>query len=68
MTTLAQLNEHFARHKLMVSRFDGCRAIDVLRMWKTQTNELGHPLSPFEREALIERHCLLFGAQPHRPK
>jgi hypothetical protein len=29
-----------------------------------QTNERGEPLSQFEREALIERHCGLFGSWP----
>ena len=33
-------------------------------MWKSQTNEGGHSLSQFERDALIERHCELFGTWP----
>jgi len=33
-------------------------------MWKTQTNEDGVHLSQFERDALIERHCELFGTWP----
>jgi hypothetical protein len=33
-------------------------------MWRSQTNERGSPLSKFEREALIERHCELFGTWP----
>jgi hypothetical protein len=36
----------------------------VRRMWHTQRNEDGWPLSQFEREALIERHCELFGTWP----
>jgi hypothetical protein len=36
----------------------------VVRMWNTQTNEDGDHLSRFEREALIERHCELFGTWP----
>jgi hypothetical protein len=36
----------------------------VRRMWKSQTNEHGEPLTQFEREALIERHCELFGMWP----
>jgi hypothetical protein len=31
-------------------------------MWRTQINEGGAALTQFEREALIERHCELFGA------
>jgi hypothetical protein len=33
-------------------------------MWKSQTNEDGKRLSKFERDALIERHCELFGTWP----
>jgi len=33
-------------------------------MWKSQTNEDGKRLSQFERHALIERHCELFGTWP----
>jgi hypothetical protein len=33
-------------------------------MWKSQTNEDGKHLSQFERDALIERHCELFGTWP----
>jgi hypothetical protein len=36
----------------------------VRRIWASQTNERGEPLLPFEREALIERHCELFGTWP----
>jgi hypothetical protein len=36
----------------------------VRRMWASQTNEDGTPLTQFEREALIERHCELFGVWP----
>jgi len=35
------------------------------RMWKSQTNECGQPLSDLERQVLKERHCELFGAWPH---
>src|SRR5262249_36275510 len=35
----------------------------VPRMWKSQTNEDGKRLSKFERDALIERHCELFGGR-----
>jgi hypothetical protein len=33
-------------------------------MWKYQMNETGDRLSPFERDALIERQCELFGVWP----
>ena len=33
-------------------------------MWMSQTNEGGHSVSQFERDALIERHCELFGTWP----
>ena len=48
----------------MLDRFRkaGCDA--VLSMWRTQTNEAGQRLSRSEREALIERHCELFGTWP----
>jgi hypothetical protein len=36
----------------------------VLCMWQNQTNERGCHLSQFERDALIERHCALFGNWP----
>jgi hypothetical protein len=36
----------------------------VVRMWRNQTNEGGNRLTEFEREALIERHCELFGTWP----
>jgi hypothetical protein len=35
-----------------------------VRMWMSQTNEGGDHLSEFERKALIERHCELFGTWP----
>jgi hypothetical protein len=35
-------------------------------MWANQRNERGEPLSHFEREALIERHCELFGTWPQK--
>jgi len=31
----------------------------------TKRNEHGIPLSQFERDALIERHCELFGTWPN---
>jgi len=65
--TWAHLQEHFRLHKLMLDRFQRAGPAAVLRMWRTQTNELGVPLTAFEREALVERHYLLFGVQPRHP-
>jgi len=58
------LDSHFASQALQVNRFRRANRTDVRRMWKNQTNEHGEPLSEFEREALIERHCELFGSWP----
>jgi hypothetical protein len=33
-------------------------------MWRSQTKEDGERLSKTERDALIERHCELFGTWP----
>jgi hypothetical protein len=33
-------------------------------MWREQRNEAGTPLSRDERQALVERHCELFGCWP----
>jgi hypothetical protein len=33
-------------------------------MWASRTNEAGEPLSQFERDALVERHCELLGSWP----
>ena len=60
----AQLERHFCRHASLVRRFRRANAPLVLRMWKTRRNEFGEPLSSFEREALLERHCELFGKWP----
>jgi hypothetical protein len=59
-----KLERHFAQHKAMVMRFRGADAPMVRRMWRTQTNERGAPLSAGERQALRERHCELFGRWP----
>jgi hypothetical protein len=55
---------HFANHIQQVERFRNLGRGAVRRMWASQTNEGGEPLSQFEREALIERHCELFGVWP----
>jgi len=48
----------------MVDRYREAGRDAVLSMWQSQTNEDGQGLSRFEREALIERHCELFGTWP----
>ena len=63
-TVWMQLEEHFARHASMVERFQGFGRAAVVGMWQAQTNESGDPLTPAEREALVERHCELFGHWP----
>ena len=57
----AALDDHFQKHAQQVNRFRHAGPYAVRRMWQRQTNEEGVRLSPFEREALIERHCELFG-------
>jgi len=58
------LERHFAHHAKLMDRFKSTKRRAVRGMWKKQTNERGEPLSPFEREALIERYCDLFGVWP----
>ena len=58
------LDSHFQRHARLVDRFRKSDGKAVLSMWRSQTNEDGQLLSRFEREALIERHCELFGTWP----
>ena len=60
----SELQEHFGRHALLVRRFRRADAQAVARMWNAGRNELGQPLTSFEREALTERHCELFGNWP----
>lgn len=60
----AALEEHFQRHAKLVARFRETDRNAVLFMWESQTNEGGTSLSEFEREALIERYCELFGTWP----
>ena len=59
-----QLDAHFRLQARVVRRFEHAGAAAVRRMWMTGKNELGEPLSAFEREALVERHCALFGNWP----
>ena len=56
------LDCHFEYHARLVARFKEAGHIAVRQMWRTQINEGGAALTQFEREALIERHCELFGA------
>jgi len=60
----AALDEHFGIHAAQVERFRYAGPGDVLRMWRTGVNDRGEPLTRFERKALIERHCELFGRWP----
>ena len=57
----AALDNHFLHHTKMVDRFRDACGESVLRMWISDINEHGECLSQFERDALIERHCELFG-------
>jgi len=58
------LDHHFCRQAQQLDRFRRASRGAARRMWASQTNEHGEPLSQFEREALIERHCELFGNWP----
>jgi hypothetical protein len=60
----ARLEQHFAHHANLVNRFRPSGPVDVASMWQAQKNEFGERLSRLEREALIERHCELFGCWP----
>ena len=60
----AALDVHFRRHAEAVNHFRFAGPGAVVRMWKNQATEDGKRLSQFEREALIERHCELFGTWP----
>jgi len=60
----AVLEHHFQYHVKLVDRFREAGEDAVVRMWQSQTDECGKHLSQFEREALIERYCELFGTWP----
>ena len=60
----ATLDLHFKEHFKLVNRFRGAGGDAVIRMWRSQTKEDGNRLSKSERDALIERHCELFGTWP----
>jgi hypothetical protein len=58
------LDDHFRHQATLVDRFRGFDGTSVLRFWLSDINEHGECLSQFERDALIERHCELFGTWP----
>jgi hypothetical protein len=60
----AALDLHFKEHVKLVNRFRGAGGDAVIRMWRSQTKENGESLSKTDRDALIERHCELFGTWP----
>ena len=59
-----RLEEDFRQHASIVTYFRNSNAVAVLHMLKTGVNDVGAYLSQFERDALIERHCELFGRWP----
>jgi hypothetical protein len=63
-TVWSMLERHFAQHARLVARFRNLGPGAVGRMWREQRNEVGAPLSHDERQALVERHCELFGCWP----
>ena len=60
----AVLDDHFRHHAMLVARFRNAAADAVGCMWLSEINEHGDCLSQFERDALVERHCELFGTWP----
>ena len=58
------IEEHFRHHAALVRRFERASGPEVASMWERGRNERGEPLSPFERAALVERYCELFGRWP----
>jgi hypothetical protein len=60
------LEEHFRYHALVVDRFKDANAATVVHMCNTETTEKGECLAQFDREALVERHCELFGRWPEQ--
>jgi hypothetical protein len=60
----AILDRHFQYQIRLVGHFREVGPASVLRMWRTQTNKDGKHLSQFERDALKERYCELFGTWP----
>ena len=60
----ALLEDHFNRHARLVHRYRHIGRAAALHMWRNGTNETGEQLSQFERAALTERYCELFGSWP----
>ena len=60
----AALEKHFQHHAKLVARFRETGRETLVVMWQYQINESGMPLSQYEREALIERYCEVFGTWP----
>jgi hypothetical protein len=60
----AILDRQFQYHIRLVGHFREVGPAAALRMWRTQTNKDGKRLSQFERDALKERYCELFGTWP----
>jgi hypothetical protein len=60
----ATLEDHFKHHARLVNHFRHVEPAAVVRMCTSRANESGEPLSQFERDALVERHCELFGTWP----
>jgi hypothetical protein len=60
----AILDRHFQYQIRLVGHFKEVGPAAVIRMWRTQTNKDGKRLSHFERDALKERYCELFGTWP----
>ena len=58
------LEGHFSHHARLVNHFRGADGPAVVAMWETGTNAAGERLSQFEHDALVERHCELFGRWP----
>jgi hypothetical protein len=58
------LEDHFRHHTALLRRFEKTSPHEVISLWQRGTNENGDPLSLFERDALVERHCDLFGKWP----
>jgi hypothetical protein len=58
------LEDHFRYHARLVNHFRDADASAVSAMTETGTNAAGECLSQFEHDALVERHCELFGTWP----
>ena len=59
-----RLEEHFRQHASIVTYFRNASSAAVLHMLKSGVNDSGACLSQFERDALVDRHCELFGRWP----